>query len=127
MKKYPGGGYPEKVDQMVERLCKEKRATKPKYLQVQGNDVEILKVACRSGKMPSITYCWSPTGRYRGTVAHMVNLVHVDNKWWGILDNNFPENIEWMNETEFKRAYLGKGGGWAVILLNPGPPPMPTN
>jgi len=46
---------------------------------------------------------------------------------WAILDNNYPGTIEWMTEDQFRRAYTGLGGGWAVILLAPGPPPPPWN
>lgn len=128
MKSRPGGGYPEKVDKKIAELCQEKGYPKPAYLQVTGKDLEILKAACASGRMPSITYSYSPTGRYGGRrIAHMVNLVHADQKWWGILDNNYITRIEWLSEEEFRGPYMGRGNGWAVILLKSSPPPIPFN
>jgi len=59
----------------------------------------------------------------------MVNLVHADDRYFAVLDNNYvgQNQIEWMTPEEFKRSWTGLGGGWAVILLAPPPPPVPTN
>ena len=132
MKRHPGGSYPSKTDQMIDRYCKEKGVAKPRYLQVEGGDLEILKRACQSGRMAGVTYSVSPTGRYGGSrISHMVSLVHADDKHFVILDNNYPgregkEDIyEWLTPQEFARSYAP---GWAVILLDPpGPPPRPWN
>lgn len=124
----PGGGHPQKVDQMIEAICKERGLPKPSYIQVQNGDLEVLKQACESGRMPAITYCVSATGRYGGKrVAHMISLIHCDGKWFGCLDNNMEKEIEWLNEAEFKKTYTGMGGGWCVILLSAGSPPDPKN
>jgi hypothetical protein len=124
----PGGGWPEKVDAVIRDLCKEKGAPVPDYVQVQSRDLEILKLACRTGRIPGVTYCFSPSGRYGGArIAHMVSLVHADDRRFGVLDNNFPGTIEWMTPEEFARAYTGGRNGWAVILLDEGPPPPPSN
>jgi hypothetical protein len=124
----PGGGYPEKVDRIVHQYCTEKGVPKPSYLQVEGKDLEVLKSATKNGLMPGVTYSYSPTGRYGGQhIAHMVTLVHLDDTWAGILDNNFPGTVEWMTPTEFQKTYTGGGNGWSVILLKDGPPPVPHN
>ena len=126
--KVEGGGYPAKVDKMVDLICKKRGLPKPAYLQVEGKDLEILKLACRTGRMPCVTYCWSPTGRYGGKkVAHMVSLVHADDSWFCVLDNNYcgADKYEWMSPTDFAKSYTGYGGGWCVIFLDPGPPPIP--
>jgi hypothetical protein len=130
MTKHPGGGYPSKVDKMIAQICKEEGVPVPDYIQVEGSDLEPLRLACKTGRTPGVTYCFSPSGRYGGQrIAHMVSLVHLDDKWAGILDNNYPgaDKIEWLTIEEFKKTYMGGGGGWGVILLNPGPPPVPRN
>src|SRR4051812_43190599 len=72
---HPGGGWPEKVDQVIAQICKEKGSPRPDYIQVQGKDLAILKLASKTGRMPAVTYSVSPTGRYGGrTIAHMVSL-----------------------------------------------------
>lgn len=126
MKKHPGGGYPSKVDAMLKRYAGETGKPIPDYVQSESGDLEILKLACKTGRMPGVTYGYSPTGRYGGkSIAHMVSLVHADNNWFVILDNNYPGSFEWMTPEQFKKVYMHGGGGWAVILLTPPPPPAP--
>jgi len=122
MRKEPGGGWPEKVDRMMAKY-----APGIKYVQYSGNDPGILDLAMKTGRMVAVTYGYSE--RYGGRVAHMVNLVHMDEKWATILDNNFvgSDKLEWMSRVEFLRRWKMTGGGWAVILLAPSPPPIPIN
>lgn len=127
MTRYPGGGTPTKVDAKIKELCRERAVNEPAYLQYVGKDLDILKLACQSGRMPGVTYRYSPTGRYGGQkIWHMVTLVHADDKYFAILDNNYPGSIEWMTPAEFRPVFT-EGGGWAFVLLNPGPPPPPKN
>lgn len=135
MTHFPGGGYPAKVDSMIARLCKDRHAAKPKYLQSETNNLDILRLAIKTGRMPCITYYHSPTGRYGGSrISHMVNLVSAgtgkgpDGKgWWTVLDNNYPGSYEWMSEAEFLRTASGGNKIWSVIFLSPTPPPVPVN
>ncbi len=123
MRKEDGGGWPEKVDKMVSKY-----APGTTYLQYSGDDTSLLRLAIKTGRMPAVTYGYSP--RYTGTgrIAHMVNLVHLTPRWAAILDNNFPgdDKYEWMAPAEFTRRWKLGGGGWAVFLLSPPPPPPPT-
>lgn len=134
MKRRPGGGWPEKVDAMIAETCREQGVPVPMYVQVESNDLEILRRALRSGRIASVTYSISPTGRYGGArIAHMVNLLAAgagqgpDGKgWWCVMDNNYPNTYEWMCEAQFQRTYASAGRGWAFFLCNPAPPPAPT-
>lgn len=126
----PGGGYPSKVADLIPKICKDKGYPVPDFIQVESNDLEILKRACKSGRMPGVTYAVSPTGRYGGgRIAHMVSLVHADDKHFVVLDNNYigADKYEWMTPQEFLKAYSGGRQGWAVVLLAPPPPPPPRN
>lgn len=132
MTKYPGGGYPAKLDKVIKRKCEEAGVPVPNYIQVEGEDLAILTEACKAGRMPCVTYSQSPTGRYNGQrIAHMVNIVNAGD-WWAVLDNNYPctsskpNNYEWLTTAEFKRVH-NMGGAWSVILLDPGAPPLPRN
>jgi hypothetical protein len=124
MKKEEGGGWPEKVDKMVQKY-----AAGITYLQYQGDDPSLLKLALKTGRMPAVTYGYSPRYSGSGRIAHMVNLVHLTPRWAAVLDNNFPgeTNYEWMSPAEFTRRWKLGGGGWAVFLLSPPPPPPPAN
>jgi hypothetical protein len=127
----PGGAYPGAVQEHLPQMAKERgQADAPSFLNYEGSDLELLKLACRTGRMPGVTYSFSPTGRYGGSrIAHMVSLVHADDKWFAVLDNNYPgaNQIEWLTPQEFRKTWTGMGGGWAVILLAPPPPPPPVN
>lgn len=127
MRRHPGGSYPSKFTKTLEQFCKEKGYPVPAYVQVESNDLDILRLASKTGRMPGVTYSFSPTGRYGGQrIAHMVSLVHADANNFVILDNNYvgsDQVYEWQSPAEFARVYAGGGTGWAVILLNPPPPP----
>lgn len=132
MKRYPGGGYPSKVDQKIAQIAKEKGVPPPAYLQIEGGreTLDVLRAALASGRMPGVTYSFSPTKRYGGQrIAHMVSLVHLDDKNAAILDNNYPgiDKYEWISVEEFLQTFTGGRSGWAVILLDAGPPPLPWN
>ena len=129
MKKEPGGGYPEKVDRMVEKYG---RGTQ--YVQHQGGDLEFLFRALQSGRMPSVTYSGRDPHYGRQRVSHMVNLVHLDPpgsspRLAAVLDNNYvgETQLVWMTAEEFVSRWKDMSGGWAVVLLAPPPPPVPKN
>lgn len=134
MRQFPGGGWPEQVDRKIKELARARKDQTPAFIQIETNDLDILRTACRTGRSPGVTYSFSPTGRYNGQrISHMVSLVAAaagkgpDGKgWWCILDNNYPKSYEWMSEGQFLRTYSRGRQGWAVILLDPGPPPVPT-
>jgi hypothetical protein len=126
----PGGGYPSKVDKMIADYCAANGQPKPSYVQIESGDLEVLKAACAAGKMPGVTYSKSPTGRYGGrSISHMVSLVHADDNWFCVLDNNYigEDQYEWMTPAEFTKTYTSGRKGWAVILLDNGPPPAPRS
>lgn len=126
----PGGGYPGKVDDLIPKIAKDRGLPVPEYIQVEGDDIEILKLALASGRMVCHTYSYSSTGRYGGQkIAHMVNSVHGDAKWFAVLDNNFigEDAYEWNDIASFRHTYSPRKDGWAVILLKHGPPPPPFN
>jgi hypothetical protein len=127
MTDFPGGGYPTKVDHFLPRMAKSKNLPVPEYVQDTRGDVGLMELALKTGRMVCVTYGYSP--RYGGRIAHMVNLVHLDDKWAVVLDNNFPgrTRYEWVERDEFLRRWRMGGGGWSLVLLNSGPPPVPRN
>src|SRR5438445_601720 len=116
-----GRPWPEKVDQMMRKY-----APGVNYSQYTGNDPQVLKLALKTGRMPGITYGYSP--RYGGRIAHMVNCAHFTDKWAAVLDNNFPHTFEWMSPDELlRRARFGTPGGyWIVFGWKAGRPPVPA-
>ncbi len=128
--RYPGGGWPDKLDQLVSAYCKAKEITIPTYVQYEGNDPSKLLEACdKTGRLTCITYGYSP--RYGGgTIAHMTNCAKFGGQYAVCLDNNFigTNNYEWMSPAELvKRVKHPNGRAWVVALLSPAPPPAPRN
>lgn len=117
-----GGGWPEKVDQVLRR-----HAPALKYVQYEGTDPAILDKALAEGRIACVTYGYGE--RYgMQTIYHMVCLVHLDARYAAVLDNNFPGTYEWMSREEFLRRWVHPGGkGWAYVMLAPPPPPIPHN
>jgi hypothetical protein len=109
---------------MLAEYCREKNIPVPRYVQVTVWDPETMAAALRSGRMVSLTYSKSLTGRYGGqSISHMVNLEHGgQGSSWGILDNNHIADIEWLSVDELKRVHT-PGGAWFVVFLESGPPP----
>jgi len=123
MKKELGGGYPGKVDTMIAKYGKG-----AEYLQAETKDQTILRLALKTGRMPSVTYAGRDP-HYKGRIAHMVNLIFLDDNNACILDNNhIGENeLVWMTNKEFQDRWTDGRSGWAIILMSPPPPPVPRN
>lgn len=122
MESRPGGGYPSKVDATLKAYCREKGIAIPEYIQHTGGDDAFLDLAIKTGRCPCVTYA----GRddfYRGRIAHMVNLVYLDQQHAAIVDNNRPGVWLWMTRSEFLSRWRDMSGGWAFVFLAPPPPP----
>ena len=117
-----GGGWPEKVERVFKQY-----APNLNFVQYEGTDPAMLDKALAEGRAAGVTYGYGE--RYgMKTIYHMVLLVHLDDKWAAILDNNFPGTYEWMTREEFLRRWVHPGGkGWAYVMLAPPPPPIPHN
>jgi hypothetical protein len=130
MRKRPGGGWPEKVDQTFAQFCREKGQSVPPYIQHTGGDPGFLELALQTDRCPCVTYS-GLDDFYRdrfgrpAVIAHMVNLAYLDGSRAAIIDNNRPGVWVWMTRKEFLDRWLGNSGGWAVVLLAPPPPPHP--
>jgi len=86
-----------------------------RYAYVENGDVRFLERACRTRRGCGITVMGG---------AHMVALVHLDDKWAAVLDNNNVSKFIWVpRETliaEWKASY-----GWAVTPIYTPAAPLP--
>lgn len=125
MSKEQGGGWPEKVDAMIAKY-----SPGTQYLQYQGKDPAIIKAALASGRMVSVTWNGYKDPHYHGQrIAHMVNCVAYRDDYVVLLDNNFigDDQLLYMTPSDFQTGWTGGSSGWAVVLLAPGPAPVPHN
>lgn len=128
MESRPGGGYPEKVDRMLKLYASESKSYLPMYYHLYGKGcMNTLKDALDVGYMVCIT--WGTDYHHYGgdTIAHMVNLVYLDNEYGAILDNNFPDEFLWVRRPTFDNyaAWTGRirdDGLWAIVFTDN---PMP--
>lgn len=121
-----GGGYPGKVAQLIPRIARDRKLPVPPFAQHTGGDAAVLELGLKTGRYPGVTYAGMDS-RYRGPIAHMVNLAYLDKDQAAILDNNFPDQYLWMSREDFLQRWRGQGGGWAVFLLGPPASPVPHN
>lgn len=129
---YPGGGYPEKVDQLLAEWWRYKNLTPIPYIQYEGTDPQaILNLCDKTNRCACITYGHSP--RYisrinpQGRISHMVCLVGFKTNAV-VLDNNFigEKNMEWMPTRELiRRNMLTANKAWVFVWRTPGAPPIP--
>lgn len=120
MQTQKGGGWPERVD----RIMRE-RAPGVKFKQYMGDSLDFAQEFIDSGRPVCITLGTSEFYKMQ-TIAHMVLLVSLDEKYAGILDNNDEKHIWWMPREEFrKRACHPNGEMWAWGIFSPPPPPVP--
>lgn len=127
MTKHPGGGWPEKVDQFIPKISAHNGLPPPEWVQHVGGDATFLRRALQAQRYVCVTYDGRDGVFYPQRVAHMVNLVHLSDRYAVIQDNNFPGKWLWMAPEAFLERWRGTGGGWAIVLLRHGPPPIPVN
>lgn len=109
---------------MIREFCKSRNYAVPKYVQHTKGDMKFLKASLAAGRYPCVTYSGHDDVFYHYHISHMVNLVHLSEKWAVIHDNNFPGKYLWMTPDEFEQRWKERNGGWAVVLLDPPPPPL---
>lgn len=128
---FSGGGWPERVDELIGRWERERGIKPVPYLQYTGSDPRaVLERLDRAGLPFAHSYSYSP--RYGGRIAHMVCNVKFGGKYSVVLDNNpmndlhpdTNEMFEWMPKEEM----LKRAGGreiWIFAWLAAPPPPVP--
>jgi len=141
--KFPGGGYPEKVEQQIKQYFVEKQTPEPGYLQYTGPDPEaLLDLIDRTGRTACVAYGYSP--RYGGPINHMVHLAKCSGKYAAVVDNNVfggvkndeSSRYEWMSREElisrmktqanrFRQPV--KCDAWVFVWLESPPPAVPFN
>ena len=126
--KQPGGAYPAKVDRQLAEFCRARGVPVPEYAQDEGLGLDTVRAVLQTGRIACVTYDGRDGVRYRGRIAHMVCVVHCDEKYVCVLDNNAvgDHDFLWMTPAEFESRFRG-GGGWAFFWTAPPPPPPPHN
>jgi len=85
-----------------------------RYAYTTDGNVEFLEWACRTRRGCGITVNGG---------AHMVALVHLDNQWAAILDNNDIEKFIWIPRAALIAEWQASYGWATTVLYTPCPPP----
>lgn len=114
-KSRPGGYYPEKLEALVKQV-----APNEKWASYYGGDTAVLKSFSSKGYPIGATM---NTGRQYGyqSIAHMISLLHFDDAWACVADNNFVGQYSWMPAKEFERRWKDGDIGWAWIWTRMSP------
>jgi hypothetical protein len=88
-----------------------------RYAYTTSGDVNFLEWACSTRRGAGVTVIGG---------KHMVALVHFDNEWAGILDNNDVETIHWIPRETFVAEWQNSNG-WAVTPVYSPSPPLTTH
>jgi len=106
--KYGNGEYSEDWAAKMEREGL-------RYAYVTNGDVRFLEWACRTRRGAGVTVL-------RG--AHMVNLVHLDDEWACLLDNNDTGKYKWVPREMFLAEWRASFG-WALTPVYTPAAPLP--
>lgn len=106
---YHSGDIPERLEEKL-------NYAKLRYAETRTGDVRFLEWAMRTRRACAVCV---QGGR------HMVTLVHLDDKWAGILDSNSPQQIKWLSRNAFLDDWTTTDFKWAVTVIYTPPPPPP--
>jgi hypothetical protein len=104
---YQGGEYADRGHRRLD-------AAGVKYAATTAGDERLLQWMLDTRRGAVITY-WP---------AHAVTLVHLDDQWAGILDNNRTSSVIWVPRREFIPNWR-RYGGWATTPVYSPAPPLP--
>lgn len=93
------------------------------YAWCQNGDPKFLEWAVRTRRGACIQYRDSPESKCH----HMVNVVHLTDKWVGILDNNDVRRFKWMDRADFMRNWQSSEGWAFTPCFSPAAPLPPTS
>ncbi len=105
---YSGGSSLKNIVAKLDRL-------NIRYAYCTRGDVKFLEWACRTRRGAGVVV----TGG-----VHFVTLVHLDNNWACILDNNSTHKFQWISRGRFLAEWRASGG-WAIAVVYSPAAPLP--
>lgn len=93
------------------------------YAWCENGDERFLEWAIATRRGACIQYKDSP----RSKCYHMVNVVHLTDKWVGLLDNNDVRRYKWVDRASFMRNWKSSDGWAFTPVFSPAAPLPPTS
>lgn len=116
---FPGGGYPQRVTEYTRAYCRAKgiEGFDAEYVQVVGEEtIHEIRDALDNGRSVAVTDS-GDVSFYGRPVPHMTNIVYLDDRTAGIVDNNRPDRVEWITRDAFFKRHRQFDAGWCIIYL----------
>lgn len=111
LKARPGGSYPSKLEADVRKLYPDE-----KWVSWEGRVTDLIAEYTRKGYPVAATMNTGLQYKWQG-IHHMVSVVHLDDKYACIVDNNDPGYYHWMSADDYKRRFVDGQTGWLFVWL----------
>lgn len=116
---FPGGGYPQRVTEYTKAYTRAKgiEGFDAEYVQIVGEEtIHEIRDALENGRSVAVTDS-GDVSFYGRPVPHMTNIVYLDDRTAGIVDNNRPDRVEWITKDAFFKRHRQFDAGWCIIYL----------
>lgn len=115
----PGGHYPEKLEKLLQDA--KKKHPELRWVQFWGQgEAGYKELLAWNAKGFPVGITWGTGTRYGNRpIAHMVSLVHADEEYWMIADNNFIEEFSTVPSPEGRRRWAMGSDEWGVVIVPP--------
>lgn len=111
LKSRPGGSYPGKLEADIRKLYPDE-----KWISWSGRVTDLISEYTRKGYPVAATMNTGIQYNWQG-IHHFVSVVHLDDQYACVVDNNDPEKYHWMSADDFKSRFIDGQTGWLFIWL----------
>lgn len=107
----PGGYYPEKLEELIKRVLPGER-----WFSWEGDGTDLVEEYSRQGYPVGGTMNTGAFYSYQ-PIHHMISVIHMDDEWACVVDNNNPGKYHWMPRAEYDRRFVDGPKGWGFVWL----------
>lgn len=111
LKSRPGGSYPGKLEADLRKMYPDE-----KWVSWVGDVTDLIAEYTRKGYPVAATMNTGQLYNWQG-IHHMVSLVHLDDQYACVVDNNDPGKYHWMSADDYKRRFVDGQTGWLFVWL----------
>ncbi len=110
-KSRPGGYYPAKLEKLLNEVLPGE-----KWFSWEGESTDLVREYSAKGFPVATTTNTGALYNY-APIHHMISLIHLDDKWACIVDNNDPGKYHWMPAQEYNKRFRDGQQGWGFVWL----------
>ena len=110
-KSRPGGYYPGKLEDLLKRTMPGE-----KWFSWEGDGTDLVAAYSAKGFPIGATMNTGALYGYQ-PIHHMISVIHLDDSWACVVDNNDPGKYHWMPRREYDRRFVDGKQGWGFVWL----------